>query len=197
MTSEQFNIFWNSNFDGIVPIPHYFKHVYEHRWFRIHSLPASKRYADNEHEWNILLNRQNNIITDLFGNNANLLLITGEYNYNPPNNIYISKREAIFNKYSFTFLNHINLHKLSPDKYDEGQTFKPAFSKIIWNLNNHDALLKAMANGEINAFFISPVNKFIVAPYEGGIDFILNNTATRDSYKQKYKQWLSERTDGL
>ena len=48
MTSEQFNTFWALNFADTIPIQHYFKHDYSDRWFRIHSLPESKRYADNE-----------------------------------------------------------------------------------------------------------------------------------------------------
>jgi hypothetical protein len=197
MTAEQFNIFWASNFAETIPIQHYFKHDYAERWFRIHSLPESKRYADNDQEWNVLLNRHNEVITDLFGNNANLLLVTGDYNYNSPNDIHITNEEPIFNTYSFTILDSIDLHKLSPDEYDEGQTFRPAFSKAIWNPNIHDALLKAIANDGVRAFFISLDNKVIVAPYDGGIDFILNDTATRDIYKQKYKEWLSEREDGF
>ena len=66
MTSEQFNTYWALNFADSIPIPHYFRQDYSDRWFRIHSLPGSKRYADNEEEWNILLDRQNKIITDLF-----------------------------------------------------------------------------------------------------------------------------------
>ncbi|MDJ1503014.1 DUF3885 domain-containing protein [Xanthocytophaga agilis] len=67
MTKEQFTIFWSSTFPDTLPISHYFKYDYSDRWFRIHSLPESKRYADNEEEWNILLHRQNTIISDLLG----------------------------------------------------------------------------------------------------------------------------------
>jgi hypothetical protein len=197
MTAEQFNIFWASNFANTIPIQHYFKYDYAEKWFRIHSLPESKRYAENDQEWDVLLNRQNKIITDLFGENANLLLVTGDYNYNSPNDINITNEEPIFKTYSFIILDSINLHKLSQDEYDEGQTFRAAFSKAIWNTDRHDALLKAIANDEVRAFFISLDNKVIVAPYDGGIDFILNDTATRNTYKQKYKEWLSQREDGF
>jgi len=39
--------------------------------------------------------------------------------------------------------------------------------------------------------------KIIAAPYDGGVDFILKNNQTRDNFKEKYKEWLSEREDGL
>ena len=197
MTAKQFKIFWTSNFADTIPIQHYFKHDYTDRWFRIHSLPESKRYADNEQEWSILLTRQNKIITDLFGDNTHLLLVTGVYNYNSLNNIHITEEEPIFNNYSFTFLDNIDLHKLSPDDYDKGQTFRPAFSETVWNSNKHDLLLKEIANDGARAFFVSLDSKVIVAPYDGGIDFILKDTATRNIYKQMYKEWLSEREDGF
>ena len=69
MTKEDFEINWNSTFPNTLPISHTFKIKYVNRWFRIHSLPKSKRYAENEKEWIILLKRQNQIITDLFVEN--------------------------------------------------------------------------------------------------------------------------------
>ena len=69
MTKEQFEKFWISTFPDTLPISHLFKFDYKDRWFRIHSLPKSKRYADNENEWEILLSRQNQIINDLLGGN--------------------------------------------------------------------------------------------------------------------------------
>jgi hypothetical protein len=89
------------------------------------------------------------------------------------------------------------LHKLSLDEYDEGQTFRPAFSETVWNSSKHDLLLKEIANDGARAFFVSLDNKVIVAPYDGGIDFILKDTETRNIYKQNYKEWLSEREDGF
>ncbi len=197
MTVEQFYEFWTSNYGETIPISHYFKYDYAHRWFRIHNLPESKRYADNVKEWEILLFRQNTIITDLFGENTNVLLVTGEYNDDSPNVTQITEVEPCFKDYSFAILERINLYELSPDVYYEGQTYRPAFSETIWNSNRHDALLKEIANDNTRAFFVSPEKKIIVAPYDGGIDFIVEDMPTRNTYKQKYKEWLSEREDGF
>jgi hypothetical protein len=79
MTAEEFKVYWGSNYHETVPISHYFRHDYSDRWFRIHSLPQSKRYAENDQEWSILLHRQNQIVTDLIGENSNFLLVTGEH----------------------------------------------------------------------------------------------------------------------
>jgi hypothetical protein len=45
-----------------------FKRDYSDRRFRIHNLPESKRYAENDAEWKILLSRQNKTITFSYRN---------------------------------------------------------------------------------------------------------------------------------
>lgn len=57
--------------------------------------------------------------------------------------------------------------------------------------------IREIANDNTQAFFVSFDKKIIVAPYDGGVDFILKNNQTRDNFKEKYKEWLSEREDGL
>lgn len=65
MTAKEFKLEWNSRFPETDPIGFTLKWVYQKRWFRIHSLSASKRYAQIKEESNILLNRQNQIIDHL------------------------------------------------------------------------------------------------------------------------------------
>ncbi len=76
MTKEEFNKFRSLAYPNTPPISHRFKDDYNDRWFRIHSLPNSKRYPDTENERNILLMRQNDIITELLGSKAKVLLVT-------------------------------------------------------------------------------------------------------------------------
>jgi hypothetical protein len=132
MTAEEFNIFWASNYPETVPISHYFKHDYSDRWFRIHSLPESKRYADNDQEWNILLQRQNQIITDLLGENSNFLLVTGEYTLEGYIELHPFPEASSISQIAFTSLTRINLNNLSPDNYDPGAFYHPMFSEQIW-----------------------------------------------------------------
>jgi hypothetical protein len=197
MTAEQFNKFWTSAYPGTVPISHHFKHDYEDRWFRIHSLPESKRYADNEKEWEILLDRQNKIITDILGDCANVLLVTGDYS--SEGNTESSSPEATRALAGIVFipLDPIDLNKLNEEDYDAGQLYQLMFSEQIWQPHKFDALLKAVADDQLRFFFISIENRCIIAPYDGGIDFILKDQETKNMYKERYKEWLSARQDGL
>ncbi|SFB71566.1 hypothetical protein SAMN05421780_10164 [Flexibacter flexilis DSM 6793] len=197
MTKEDFQNLWNLNYPNTVPISHLFKHDYSDRWFRIHSLPASKRYAENENEWEILLSRQNEIITDLLGLETPIVTVTGEYNWGDNRQIHVTDEEEIFKSFSFVRLDKIQLNKIDAEQYDEPNIYSPAFAQTIWKPNYHDKLLREIANDNTRAFFVSFDKNIIVAPYDGGVDFILKDNQTRDNYKEKYKQWLSEREDGL
>ena len=198
MTKEEFHKLWTITYPDTVPISHFFKHNYSDRWFRIHSLPESKRYAYNDREWEILLKRQNEIITDLFETDTSILIVTGKYDLKGDEDINnLTDEEEVFKTYSFTQLDNIDLYELNSDSYEEGQIYRPAFAKTVWLLNQHDKLLREIANDNIRAFFVSFEKNVIVAPYDGGIDFVLKNNFTRDFYKNKYKQWLSELESGL
>ena len=197
MTKEEFQTLWTLNYPDTVPISYLFKHDYSDRWFRIHSLPESKRYAEDEDEWETLLSRQNEIITDLFGLDTPILILTGEYNWGDNRQIHITEEEEIFKPFSFIRLNNIELNKIDPEQYDVPDIYRPAFAQTIWKINYHDKLLREIANDKVRVFFVSFDKNVIVAPYDGGVDFVLKDILTKEKYKTKYRQWLSEREDGL
>ncbi|HSD05776.1 DUF3885 domain-containing protein [Flavobacterium sp.] len=196
MTKEEFKTFWTLTYPDTIPISYLFKNDYTQKWFRIHSLPESKRYPESENEWEILLGRQNQIITDLFGENEKILLVTGEYNWGE-RATFITDEEEVFKPYKFLRLDNIDMFEYNSDDYDKGEIYRPAFAEIIWNLNHYNNLLREIAINNVSAFFVSIVKNIIVVPYDGGIDFIFKDSETRDFYKEKYKDWLSEREDGL
>ena len=195
MTKEQFDMFWTSIYPDTIPISYRFRDDYPDRWFRIHSLPQSKRYADNESEWNTLLTRQNQLITDLLGDDSNNIIVTGEFNWGErvP---FITDEEEVFKSYSFTRLDNIDLYKLIPDDYDKGEIYRPAFAETIWKQNKHDKLLREIAVDNVRVFFASIDKNILIAPYDGGIDIVMKDTMTRDIFRLKYKDWLSEQEDG-
>ena len=197
MTIEEFHKCWTLIYPDAVQIPHLFKQIFSDRSFRIHSLPQSKRYPDNEKDWEILLSRQNEIVTDLLGLDTNVMLVAGEYNWGKNRKIHITTEEEVFKEYSFTQLDSIDLFKLNSEEYDNDEIYRNAFAETTWKPKKHDNLLREIAIDNIKAFFVNFEKKILIAPYDGGIDFILKDSLTRDFYKNKYQQWLSEHKDGL
>lgn len=197
MTAEQFYAFWKATYPDTIPISHFFRHSYNERWFRIHSLPESKRYAETEQEWNTLLSRQNTIISDFISDSNELYLVTGEYYQEgePETEDFLSS--DCFKGLEFISLPFINLHAISPNTYDEDSTYKPSLAKVSWKPKAFDVLLKSIANDEVRAFFVSVDKKCLIAPYDGGMDFVLESVEVKDTYKNKYKDWLSKHPEGL
>ena len=66
-----------------------------------------------------------------------------------------------------------------------------------WKKESRNEILKAIADDEIRAMFVSPSKKCVIAPYDGGVDVIVDSTQKRDRLKVKYKDWLSDREDGI
>ena len=145
----------------------------------------------------MLLNRQNSIITDILGDNSNILMVTGEYHVEGFTELHPINGFSSIKQFSFIDLDNIDLHKLNSDEYEQGQVYKPMFSKAIWSKDNFDDILRDIAQDNVRVFFMSVDNDTIVAPYDGGVDFVLKDTKTKDNYKNKYRDWLSDRDDGL
>jgi len=197
MTSEQFDTFWNSVYPDTIPLAHYFKHDYKDRWFRIHSLPESQRYADTDQEWDILLSRQNKIILDLIGNSKKLFIVTGEYDFDgkfdPPGFL----DNELLEDFKFKSLKTIDMYKPGSDEFDKETTYRPFFAEINWEQNKYNNILRSIAIDEMRAFFICIDKKCLIAPYDGGMDFVLENEKMKEVYKNKYKDWLSLHPEGL
>ncbi|WP_436898035.1 DUF3885 domain-containing protein [Acinetobacter gyllenbergii] len=189
---------WDQFYPDKLPISHYLVQNFPQFWFRIHSLPESKRYANTPEEYELLLNRQNKIITDCLGIGTSIFIVSGHYFTASRNN---KAYDPIFRlNYQFHLEQEINLTQANPEYYegeDEDHFFRPCTVEVTWQTNQHNDLLKKIADDELRAFMISFEQNIIVAPYDGGIDFIIFDEAKRNDLRNKYQDWLSPRADGL
>lgn len=197
MTVEAFNALWQATWPETIPLYYTFRDALPDKWFRIHSLPNSQRYAAGQEDWEILLHRQNTLITDVVGCDAPLLMVT--YTHSQENDTTSAAEEPVTSITHFTFsqLAPINLYEFNPEHYCKGQFALPMFTELNWQPHQHNAILRDVANWELLAFFVSFQHKCLLAPYDGGMDIILADTATRDHYKAKYAAWLSTHESGL
>ncbi|RZL16368.1 MAG: hypothetical protein EOO62_01505 [Hymenobacter sp.] len=154
-----------------------------------------QRYAATEVEARIILNRQNYLLNDLLGNKADILLVTGEYVQDGV--VFPAENTSALNDLLFTAAERIDLHQLSPTEYEPGQYYQPKFSEQTWKMKQFDPLLRQIANNETSAFFVSQRNGCLVAPYDGGVDIVLKDEATRDFHRKVYQAWLSPLPSGL
>ena len=137
------------------------------------------------------------------GVKSDLLLITGEYDYNPSNSTQGQLlNDGSFSHLELTELKHIELDKLVPNSHlpDEnrpGEVYNLFVAEVSWQYGAHDSILKDIANWVTTAMFISVAANCVIAPYDGGMDVLVKDTATRNRYKEKYGDWLSKREDGM
>ena len=193
MTESEFIDYWNKVYPQSFPINHELKWVYPDRWFRIHSLPESKRYAESSDEYRIILDRQNQLINDLIGEESEIAISFGLYTNDITNDNY--KELTDFGE--FLKVLSIDLHKERPEEYEDEMYFDIYVKTENWKNGNRDEILKAIADDEIRAMFVCQTKKCIIAPYDGGVDVIVDSTEKRDSLKKKYSDWLSDREDGM
>lgn len=188
---EEFKTFWKKNFKETIPLNFTFRTAYPKRWLRIHSLPNSKRYAENETELKIILDRQNLVISDFFSENEEIYIFKSEF--------YVENTENfnLHNELNFEEVDIINLNEHFIDEYDAGDRLSVQVSQAKWKINCFNNLLEDIANDVSLIFFVSIKNPVIFAPYDGGMDIIYQNEDQRNYFKEKYKNYLPARSDGL
>lgn len=193
MNVKEFNEYWDLNYPESNPIGHELRNVYPHRWFRIHSLPKAKRYAESEDEYNLILDRQNRLIADLVKENSEIILVAGRYE--------VELKDETSIEFSglgkFDRCRVLSLHQIHPEEYENEYFYFVYFQLDVWKRNSKDELLKNIADGEFRAMIVCPESNCIVALYDGGVDVIVGSGEIRDQLKSKYRDWLSEREDGL
>lgn len=190
---NEFTSIWKSKFPESYPIGYELKWIYDKRWFRVHSLPESKRYAENEEEYQIIYKRQNQIIQDILGYHSRVVLSFGLYSNDLTNNNY--KEITEFGE--FEKVDTLELHKINPEEYEDEYYFDVYAKESTWETNKRNDILKSIADDEIRMMIISFEKNRIINPYDGGMDLILESEIKRDYYKSKYKEWLSKHPEGL
>lgn len=193
MTESEFISYWDREYPEALPINHELKWKYKDRWFRIHSLPSSKRYAENEDEYAIILHRQNQLINDLIGEKTEMFISIGLYEYGSLND-NCSGVEG-FDKFQKVF--SVNLKKERPEEYEDEVNLEIYVTVEKWEKHSHDKTLRAIADDKFRAMFVCPSKQCIIAPYDGGVDIVVDTAQKRNELKLKYKDWLSDREDGL
>jgi len=145
-------------------------------WFRIHSLPESKRYPESEAEENILLARHNEIARDVLGQESELLLYWH----------WIESFQGIDGIKTMDYAEHDFESTLYSAKVER------------WEAGKFDKLILGVANDELSQIvFLNPENGSVYAPYDGGADIFIINQKHKNTLIARYFKWASELESGL
>lgn len=163
------------HYPNCTPISWLLRERYKHIWFRIHSLPESKRYAETDDEFQELLRRHNELASDVIGEGSNILLFW--HGLNPSGGIDGRKAQ----------------------QYADG-CFEAAvyvFSSS-WRAHLFDEFIKCVADDCCSSsIFLAVESGNVYAPYDGGADVLVKDARKLQAMKTKYAKWSSKFKSGL
>jgi hypothetical protein len=191
-TPQLFNEYWDSTYGDCSPIGYLLRNALPERWVRFHSLPESKRYADDESECLIILERQNAVLSALSPRNADLVFISCGYS----ESVDPSRTEAELNVVDPTAQFWRTIVQNEEDDYKN--YWHPFMSVWPWTTGAFDSILRLVADNTIaHTLIVNPKDHWVFHPYDGGVDVILRSVDERNQLKRKFQAWLSQRSDGL
>jgi hypothetical protein len=186
---------WNRWFSDCDPIGHHLRVAHIERWIRFHSLPESKRYSEDETEIELILERHNCVLEGLAKGSEKIVLLTTGYSDCPD----LHCRDEVFS----TLDPHASLWRtIAMDQVDvnfQEPTYWHVFaSEWQWRPRVFDPVVRLVASGVLaNIMIVANDCRWLLHPYDGGMDVILDSTKRRNELKAKYGEWISATQDGL
>ncbi|MEV4556305.1 hypothetical protein AB0K51_04810 [Kitasatospora sp. NPDC049285] len=163
------------------------------RWVRFHSLPGSKRYADNDAEYAVLLGRHHTILDQLGPHETELYVVTRHWDGHPaPVDRPAELRRADPGARHWTSRVY--------DDYDPADVcYEHQYvSRLPRTRQALDPLLRLVADDVISGVTLAPADlRWLYHPYDGGGDVFAPSTEIRDALRAAHADWLSARADGM
>jgi hypothetical protein len=191
LRQTDFQRYWAEEYPASPPIGFALREKYSDKWFRIHSLPGSKRYPESDGETREVLDRHNAVLDALLGTDGAFVLLTTGYSDEPtpalPLLLRMDSTLNLSSTFAFTATS------------DTGSPYWHFFvTALNWHRGCLDAVLAQVATDAVaDVLVIGQEQKCVYHPYDGGGDIIVRNDEARTVLKQMFSAWLPPRADGL
>jgi hypothetical protein len=188
---ENFFKYWTQEYPASPPIGFELRVSYSERWFRIHSLPLSKRYPENDPEKLEVLHRHNAVLDEFLSPTDDFVLLsTGYSDTSTPALPQLLQTDPVLrqkSRYAFTV------------KSDVGSPYWHFFiSDEKWQRGCLDGFLMQVSTDQIaDVLVVGQKQKFVYAPYDGGADVIVRDCQTKTEMRALWSPWLSTTAGGL
>ena len=187
---------WDSRFPNCPPIGYLLRDAFHDRWVRFHSLPESKRYPEDEAEYQILLERHNAILSVLADTTRCVVLLKTGYSETPQPVRSYAELDSLDPKAALW--RTIPMHAVSPDFFSDPAYWHIYASEWQWHPGMFDPIIRLVASDTVaNVLIVEPDCRWVLHPYDGGMDVIAETPADRGRLRAAHKDWLSARADGL
>lgn len=179
---------WERTWPRAEPLGYVLRVEYADQWVRFHSLPESKRYAENEVEYDEILRRHRTVLRELRGSagTADLYVIAADWGWRD------SAAGWSRRKVSGAWPWRIGQ---ADDDPDTGRNYFWAASGL--SDAEVDSLLLAAAGDQGRFVIGAPKLEWLYCHYDGGADVVLPSAVERDALKARHADWLSSYPGGL
>lgn len=187
---------WDREFPNCPPVGFLLRDAFRSRWVRFHSLPESKRYPEDEAEYQILLERHNAILSELVRQSLRVVLVTTGYSESPEP----GRRDAAVEELnpSARLWRTIPMHTAAPNYFDAPTYWHLFAGEWEWRPGSFDPLIRLVAADTVaDVLIVEPECRWVLHPYDGGMDVIAETPAQRARLGSAYKDWLSIHPSGL
>lgn len=195
MKTHKFKEFWTQKFNDEPPLSFRLKDSFNPQWLRFHALPNSKRYPENQTEYEIVLQRANDLAGVVLGENSECWMVCC---YPLDNHEGSEEEHASFGSLKNTY--GITKAFEFKDIYEapSDQSLWVAYAKLArWNYGKFNQHLIDIADEAWpKLYWISVETRNIFAPYDGGFDLILSSHNFRSDLRKEYSNWLSDHLSG-
>lgn len=164
-------------------------------WVRFHSLPDSKRYAESEAEYSIVLERQNTLANAVLGERQPCWLVQTCW-VTPEDRFEISDESEMFRETHAFGLEHA--FSFREDEGEDESTWDVMASRVLWTLGGFDEVLLRIADDRAApTLWVSEHSGAVFAPYDGGVDLFLPSESKMQELRLAHADWLSSHPEGL
>lgn len=177
---------WQRHWPDCPPVGYKLRDPYRDVWVRFHSLPESKRYPEDEGEYDIVLGRYNTVLDELFAGEDVYVITpvrTAEAKV-PPFQPEAGYWQSLL---------------VNDDPDPEFRTYCHLFAaRRPWQHGCLDGPLRDIADDRVAGVLITDTQvRRIHHPYDGGADVFLATPGERDRMRQRHADWLSSHPLGL
>ncbi len=186
--AAQLTDLWERRWPSAEPLGYVLRAEYADQWVRFHSLPESKRYAENETEYDEILRRHRAVLRELQGSTgtAALWVIAADWGWRDSAAGW--SRQKVSGAWPWRI-------GQTDDDPDTGRNYFWAASGLSDAKVN--SLLLSAADDQ-GRFVIGALDlAWLYCPYDGGVDVILPRPAERDALRDCHADWLSSHPGGL
>ncbi len=175
---------WRRRYSDVEPSGHTLRAAFPNRWFRIHSLPESKRYPEDASDWVTLIDRHRSVSSTVLGARPVCYIVTPWWCW----------KESCFSAFEMRSIPSLPEFRPDPDEPPSGGFYG---ARITWDFEQFEPVLREVAEDRVRATVISEGSLAAYAPYDGGADLFLPDEQKRDEIKEGFREFLSSRPDGL